>query len=100
APPPSFASALKARIDPVGTEPAAVTQARQRQPYEYRLRQLAGALAAVDVYGSLDALLDILSRPNEWDNHSVVNTVETLLFNGVLVPATRAIPLFEATLNQ
>jgi hypothetical protein len=54
----------------------------------------------VDGYGSLEVVLGILSLPNEWDNHSVVNTVETLLFNGVLVPATRPIPLFEAALNQ
>ncbi len=96
----SFAATLKARIDTVRTERAAVTQASQRRPYEYRLRQLAGALAAVDGYGSLEVVLDILSLPNEWDNHSIVNAVETLLFNGVLVPATLAIPLFEATLNQ
>lgn len=96
----SFAAALKARIDTVGSERAAVAQSKQRQPYEYRLRQLAGALAAVDGHGSLEIVLDILSLPNEWDNHSAINTVEILLFNGVQVPAARAIPLVEATLDK
>jgi hypothetical protein len=95
-----FAAALKARIAMVEAERAAATQPKQRQPYEYRLRQLAGALAALDGHGSLELVLDIMSLPNEWDNHSVVNTIETLLFNGVQVPAARAIPLFDAALNQ
>ena len=95
-----FAAALKARIDAAGTERAAVAQAKQRAPYEYRLWQLAGALAAVDGQGSLEVVLDVISLPSEWDNHSALNTVETLLFNGVQVPAVRAIPLFEAALDQ
>ena len=95
-----FAAALKARIDTVGTERATVTQAKQKRPYEYRLRQLASAIAAVDGYGSLEVVLDILSLPNEYDNYSALNSIETLIFNGVQVPAKRVIPLFEATLNQ
>jgi hypothetical protein len=96
----NLAAALRARIATVEAERAAATQPKQRQPYEYRLRQLAGALAAVDGPGSLELVLDIMSLPNDWDNHSVVNAIETLLFNGVQVPAARAIPLFDAALNQ
>jgi hypothetical protein len=54
----------------------------------------------VDGHGSLEIILDILSLPNEWDNHSVVDTVEILLFNGVEIPAAQGIPLFDATLSR
>ena len=95
-----FAGALKARIQTVETERVALAQAKQRQPYEYRLRQLAGALAAVDGQGSLELVLDVMSLPSDYDNHSALNSIETLIFNGVQLPALRVIPLFEAALDQ
>jgi hypothetical protein len=95
-----FAAALKARISTVESEYAAVAEQKQKPFYEYRLRQLAGALAAVDGDGSLDTILKILSLPNEWDHHSVVNAIETLAFNGVRVPAARVVSFFDAVLNR
>jgi hypothetical protein len=65
-----FATALKARIATVEGERAAAEQ-KQRRPYEYRLRWLAGALAAVDGGGALEIVLDVLSLPNEYENYSV-----------------------------
>lgn len=94
-----FVPALKARIATVEGERAAAEQ-KQRQPFEYCLRWLAGALAAVDGGGSLEIVLDVLSLPNEYDNYSVVDTIETLLFNGVQVPALRVVPLFRAALAR
>lgn len=94
-----FAAALKARIAAVEGE-RAVAEQKQRRPYEYRLRWLAGALAAVDGGGSLEIVLDVLSLPNEYGNYSLVDTIETLLFNGVQVPALRVVPLFGAALAQ
>jgi hypothetical protein len=95
-----FAAAMKTRIDTVMTECTAAAQRKQKQPLEYRLRQLAGALAAIDGHGFLELVLDIQSLPNEFDNYSVANTIETLLFNGVQIPAARAIPLLDATLER
>ena len=48
----------------------------------------------------LEIVLDVLSLPNEYDNYSVVDTIETLLFNGVQVPALRVVPLFGAALAR
>jgi hypothetical protein len=95
-----LATALKARTAAVEAERTAATEQKQRQPYEYRLRWLASALAAVDGGGSLEIVLDIMSLPNESDNHFVADTIETILFNGVQVPAARVVPLFEAALTR
>ena len=67
----------------------------EKRPYDYRLKVLATALAAIDGHGSGDMIFEVMSFPDEWDGSQRVGAVEILLFNGVPLPADRTLPLLD-----
>lgn len=92
-----YAVALRDRIHCILGER---TNSGEKRPYDYRLRVLAKALAAIDGHGSADMIFEVMSFPDEWDGSQRVGAVEILLFNGVLLPADRTLPLLDSFFDR
>ena len=92
-----YANALRDRINAVLRERVAV---QQKRPYEFRLRTLASALAAVDSHGSSELVFEVMSLPDEWNDEPRVSSFETLLFNGVVLPADLTLTLIDSSLDR
>jgi hypothetical protein len=92
-----YAAALRSRIEAVLKERSG---AEHKRPYDYRLRALGVALAAIDSHGSADLVFEVMSLPDEWDNHSRVEAFEALLFNGVALPTDKTLSLMDLCLER
>ena len=92
-----YAAALRTRIEALLEERSAT---KQKRPLEFRLRTLAAALAKIEAHGSADLVFRVMSIPDEWENYSRVEAFETLLFNGVVLPADSTLTLFDPCLDR
>ena len=92
-----YASALQDAISRLLIERSRSDQLRS---YEYRLRVLAKALAAIDGQGSTDLILKVISLPEERDGWQKVDAAELLLFNGVVLPAEPTLTLLDSTVER
>lgn len=92
-----YASAIRDRIGSILKERSSV---EQKRPYDFRLRTLAVALAAIDSHGSADMVFEVMSLPDEWDSGRLVDAVETLLFNGVALPTDRILAFMDSALSR
>ena len=64
------------------------------------IKELAGALAAIDGRGSAAVVLDVISIPGKWDQYTRLAAAERLLMAGVVLPATTAIALADSILER
>jgi hypothetical protein len=80
--------ALKQRITDLLNERAC---AEKPTYYNFRLKALASALAAIDSQGSHDLALEVMLLPDDWANGGCVGVLESLLFNGVPLPTQRTL---------
>lgn len=64
------------------------------------LKELARALAAIDGRGSAGAVLDVIAKPGQWDQHIHLDAAERLLMAGVVLPATTAFALVDSILER
>jgi len=92
-----YAAALRSRIEAVLEERS---RAQQKRPYDFRLRALGVALAAIDSHGSADLVFEVMSPPDESDNYSRVEAFEALLFNGVVLPTDKTLTLLDSFLER
>jgi hypothetical protein len=89
-----FASAINSEIE----------RLRERAPEGKSfpiLAQLANALAAVDGHGSAATVLEIIGKPDEWNQFICLDAAERLLIAGVLLPVntlfSQVNPILERT---
>ncbi len=78
-----YASALTSEIDRLLTERETVTATGG---IDFRLSELAKALAAVDGRRSAATVLQVLALPVDWNESRRVDAAERLMVNGVVVP--------------
>ena len=96
-----YAAALADRITAILAEWGAA-DAKEQAPYEFRLKELTKSLAALDASGSVPLILRVLSIPERvtsWSWKSL-GIFETLLFNGVVLPADSTLKWFDAVLER
>ena len=92
-----YAAALRSRIETTLNERSST---EQKRPYDFRLRALGVALAAIDSHGSADLVFEVMSLPDEWDNYTRVEAFEALLFNGVVLPTDKTLALMDLCLER
>jgi hypothetical protein len=93
-----FASALKERLAALLEESKAGDH--KTNPYHYRLKELAKALAALDAKQSADLILEIAGLPVDFDGWRRTDLLEALLFGGVTLLADHVIGLLEPVFGQ
>jgi hypothetical protein len=84
---------------------AQLLEERQRDPAttranEWRAKELARPLAALDPHDSADALLEIAALPLGIDGGTPVGLIEALVFGGVTPSADRALALIEPVVER
>jgi hypothetical protein len=90
-----YADAIRQRVMDVLTETRSL-DARVAPFHLFRLKELAKVLAAIDPYRSADLILDVAElpmRPNAW---SSIVLLESLIFSGQTLPASRVFGLVDA----
>jgi hypothetical protein len=92
-----YANGMRTRITGLLEERSTTGQTR---PYDYRLNELAKALAAIDSHGSADLVLVVISLPAEWGGWRRVEAVELLLFSGVPLPSELVSTLLDSTFER
>jgi hypothetical protein len=96
-----YAAALADRLTAMLAEWEAA-DAKEQAPYEFRLKELTKSLAALDALASMPLILRVLSIPERvtsWSWKSL-EIFETLLFNGVVLPAEPTLKWFDAVLER
>jgi hypothetical protein len=96
-----YAAELADRITAMLAEWEAA-DAKEQVPYEFRLKELTKSLAALDASGSMSLILRVLSIPERitsWSFKSL-EIFETLLFNGVVLPADPTLKWFDSVLER
>ena len=92
-----FTAAIRNRIEALLKERSS---AEQKRSYDFRLRELGVALAAIDSHGSADLVFKVVAPPDEWSNYACVSAFETLLFNGVVLPTDSTLTLLDSSLDR
>ena len=92
-----FASAIRSRIDTVFLEREGVDQ---KGISDYRLKDLAAALATLDPTGEADRVLEIAELTSRTDGWQRLRLLESLVFAGLLLPTDRAFATLEPVLQQ
>ena len=64
------------------------------------LKNLACALAAIDGRGAAGTVLEIISKPDQWDEHICVDATERLLTAGIVLPADTVFALADSFLKR
>jgi hypothetical protein len=72
----------------------------QKRSYDYRLIELAKALAVIDSQGSAALVLEVIALPGEWDGWQQVDALEILLVNGVSIPLHPTLTLIDPTFER
>jgi hypothetical protein len=60
---------------------------------DFRVKELAKILAALDARGSADLIFDTLQVSGRFNGWQIAETLETLLFSGVTLPAEQTLAL-------
>jgi hypothetical protein len=93
-----FAAAIRERIESILQESK---DAGQPRAYDFRLKELTKALAVIDSAGSADLILkDLLSSQDTWNGWPVVQALDTLLFNGIVLPTDETLKIFDTLLGH
>jgi hypothetical protein len=92
-----YATAIRDRIVNVLEENISTGQTA---PYDFRLQELTKTLAVINSLGSTDLIFRVLSFPGNWSGWQRVQTLQTLLFNGVVLPAGETLRSFDSILEQ
>ena len=88
-----FAVALKAEIKRLREETGDGEPAPRR-------KKLANALAVIDGRHSAAAVLEEITVPSQWEEHTCLKAAERLLMAGVALPATTAFTLVDSALER
>lgn len=92
-----YASALAERIEQILEVSA---KGGQTAPYDFRLKELTKVLAAIDSLGSKDLVIRVLLIPGRFNGWRIVEPLETLLFNGVVLPTAETLQLIDAVVQD
>lgn len=92
-----YAAAIRERIEAIVQES---NEAGQPRPYDFRLKELTKALAVIDAGGSTDLILELLSSQDTWNGWPVVQALDTLLFNGIVLPTDETLKIFDTLLGH
>ncbi len=92
-----YAAAIRSQIETLLRESR---DAGQPQSYDFRLKELTRALAVIDSHGSTDLILTLLSFHNSRNAWPVVEALETLLFNGIVLPTDKTLGIFDSLLEH
>ena len=90
---PRIAAALKAEMERQRTQTVDAKPAA-------RIIRLASALAAIDGRGSAETVLEAISAPVQWEEHSCLDAAERLLIAGAALPAATVFALVDAVLAR
>jgi hypothetical protein len=92
-----YTAAIREQIDSILQES---TAAGEMRPYNFRLKELTKALAVIDSGGSTEFILKVLSVQDSWSGWPVVQALDTLLFNGIVLPTDETLKLFDTLLEH
>ncbi len=92
-----YAAAIRERIESILQESK---EAGQTRPYDFRLKELTKTLAVIDRGGSTELILRVLSVQGNWNGWPVVQTLETLLFHGIVLPTDETLKIFDSLLGH
>ena len=91
-----FAEAICEQINQIKTEREPATDKRR---FDYRLKILGGALAALDGKRSAKLILDLMELPGNWDGWTRVGAIESLLGWGVRLSLEGALRILDPVLQ-
>ena len=86
--------------DTINSEIVRVREQNQNERSASGLTVLAHSLATIDGHRSASVVLDVISKPGQWDQYTCVDTAEVLLMKGVVLPATTAFALVGSFLER
>lgn len=92
-----FADAILEQIERIKVEREAATDKRA---FDYRLKILGGALAALDASRSAKLILELMELPGRWDGWTRVGALENLLVSGVSLRLEELLAILEPTLQD
>lgn len=67
---------------------------------DFRVKELAKTLASLDARGSAEVIFDALQIAGRFNGWQVAETLESLLFSGVPLPADKILALFDLIVEQ
>jgi len=92
-----FADAILEHIERIKVEREAATDKRV---FDYRLKILGGALAALDARRSAKLVLELMELPGRWDGWTRVGALENLLVSGVSLRLEEVLRILEPTMRD
>jgi hypothetical protein len=92
-----FSDAIHEQIERIKTQREVATDKRG---FDYRLKILGGALAALDGKRSAKLILELMELPGRWDGWTRVNAIESLLSWGVRLSLEEVLRILEAVLQE
>lgn len=92
-----FSDAIREQIERMKTDREA---AADKGPFDYRLKILAGTLAALDGKRSANIVLELMGLPGRWDGWTRVGAIENLLVWGVTLSIEEMLKLLDPVIEQ
>jgi hypothetical protein len=92
-----FADAIREQIERIKTEREAATDKRG---FDYRLKILGGALAALDGKRSAKLILELMELPGRWDGWTRVGAIESLLSWGVRLSLEEVLRILDPVVQE
>ncbi len=92
-----YAVAIRERVETLLAESKSGGQTRG---YDFRLKELIKALAVIDSAGSTELILELLASQDRWNGWPVVQALDTLLFNGIVLPTDETLGIFNTLLGH
>jgi hypothetical protein len=92
-----FADAILEQIERIKVAREAATDKRV---FDYRLKILGGALAALDARRSAKLVLELMELPGRWDGWTRVGALENLLVSGVSLRLEEVLRILEPTMQD
>lgn len=92
-----FANAICEQIERIKTEREAATDKRG---FDYRLKILGGALAALDGKRSAKLILELMELPGRWDGWTRVGAIESLLSWGVRLSLEEVLLILDPVIKE
>jgi hypothetical protein len=92
-----FADAIREQIERIKTEREAATDKRG---FDYRLKILAGLLAALDGKRSAKLILELMELPGRWDGWTRVGAIESLLTWGVRLSLEEVLRILDPVVRE
>jgi hypothetical protein len=92
-----FSDAIREQIQRIKTDRDAATD---KHGFEYRLKILGGALAALDGKRSADLVLEVMELPGRWDGWTKVGALESLLSWGVRLSLEKMLRILDPVIQE